>query len=767
MRKRETDLYGDTSETTVAFVSTFPPRRCGIGTFTADLARALIDRLGGPDRVFVTALHNEPRPFDYPAVVKYVIDENNLQSYREAADYLNISKATVINIQHEYGIFGGEDGEYVLTLARNLKKPLVTTLHTISLEPTARQKEIARELAQASQSLVVMTQRAVQILDDIYGIDPAICRVIPHGVPDVDLGDRDRAKAKFHLEDRIVLSTFGLISPRKGIENVIDALPAIVGRYPEVVYVIFGATHPEVKRLYGEQYRLMLQRRVRDLGVEKHVIFHNRFATQQELIEFLQATDIYITPYPNRNQIVSGTLAYALATGKAIVSTPYLHAEEVLADGRGILVDFNDPKGISREVIRLLDHPEQRAELEQKAYALGRTMVWREVARGYLSVFREVEEKFEVSPLREEIRQRILPSRLIPQITLRHLRLLTDDTGIIQHGYYSVPNRHTGYTTDDNARALIVADMHHRQFEDEASVRLAARYLSFLHYAQREDGTFHNFLGYDRQWLDERGSEDAFGRAFWALGYTWAAKPNPGMRQASEEMLTRALPHLRRLRSIRARAYTLLGIEHVVLSGQTAAPYSESGLWLADSLVSAFEGHRKDDWQWFEDGLYYDNGKLPQALFAAYRAFGEERYRDVGEATLDFLTAQLDRGNYFSLIGNRGWYSYGERPAEFDEQPIDAASLVEVYAEAYRATRDTRYLTLLEKAIGWFMGRNSVGLPLYDFTTGGCYDGLEKNSVNYNQGAESTISFLLAALTFNEIISIAPDFRGERMTKAA
>ncbi len=767
MRKRETDLYGDSGDIHVAFVSTYPPRRCGIGTFTADLTRAMIDRLGDAERVFVLAVHNDPMPFDYPPVVKHVIDQHNLLSYRDAADYLNISKASVVNIQHEYGIFGGDDGEYVLTLARNLKKPLVTTLHTVSLEPSPREKEIARELADLSDAVVVMAQRAVDILSEKYGIAKEKCRVIPHGVPDVDIGDSERAKTKFHLENHTVVSTFGLISPGKGIEHVIDALPEVVRKHPEVVYVVFGATHPEVKKQQGEQYRLMLQQRVRDRGVEKHVVFHNRFATKQELIDFLRATDVYITPYPNPNQIVSGTLAYALATGKAVISTRYLYAEEVLSDGRGILVDFNDPDGIARAINRLLDHPELLAKLQQKAYELGRTMVWSEVARRYLVAYRDVQEQFKVSPLREEIRKRILPSRVVPRITLRHLRLLTDGTGVIQHGFFTVPNRHTGYTTDDNARALIVAVMHHRQFEEDRSLRLASHYLSFLHYAQREDGFFHNFLGYDRCWLDDRGSEDAYGRAVWALGCTFALATNRGLKQASEVLLRRALPHARQLQFLRAKAYTLLGLTQVVLSGTRTPPYTELGVQLADALVDAYDEHAKDDWRWFEDGLYYDNGKLPQALLMASRAFEEKRYREVGEEALAFLTESVDRGTYFSLVGNRGWHKYGEERAEFDEQPIDAASLVEAYAEAYRATRKPNYLALLDKAVGWFLGRNVLGVPLYDFTTGGCYDGLEKQGVNYNQGAESTICFLLAALTYSEIISAAPDFRGEMMTRAA
>jgi glycosyltransferase involved in cell wall biosynthesis len=767
MRKRETDLYGDSSDTFVAFVSTYPPRRCGIGTFTADLTRAMIDRLGDPERVFVLALHNDPMPYDYPPAVKYVIDQNNLLSYRDAADYLNISKASVVNIQHEYGIFGGDDGEYVLTLARNLKKPLVTTLHTVSLEPSPREKEIARELADLSDAVVVMAQRAVDILSEKYGVAKEKCRVIPHGVPDVDIGDPERAKTKFHLENHTVISTFGLISPGKGIEHVIDALPEVVDKHPEVVYVIFGATHPEVKKLQGEEYRLMLQRRVRDRGLEQHVVFHNRFATKQELIEFLQATDIYVTPYPNRNQIVSGTLAYALATGKAIVSTRYLYAEEVLSEGRGILVNFSDTKGIANALKRLLDNPQLLKELQQKAYELGRTMVWPEVARRYLALYRDVEEEFEVSPRRAEIRKRILPSRAIPRITLKHLGLLTDGTGVIQHGFFTVPNRHTGYTTDDNARALLVAVMHHRQFEEERSLRMAAHYLSFLHFAQRQDGNFHNFLNYNREWLDEVGSEDAFGRAVWALGYTYAVAPSRGLKQASESLLLRALPHAKNLEALRAKAYTLLGLAHVVLSGTRTPPYSETAVHLADALVDTYQNHRKDDWEWFEEGLYYDNAKMPQALFIAFRAFGDKRYKEVAKKTLTFLTETLDKGTYFSLVGNRGWHRYGQEPAEFDEQPIDAASLVEAYAEAYRATRDSHYLGLLEKAVGWFLGRNSVGVPLYDFTTGGCYDGLEKNGVNYNQGAESTISFLLAVLTYSEILSVAPDFRSELMTKAA
>ena len=739
---------------TVAFIGNHLPRQCGIATFTTDLCDAVTSELGDEKRTLVVAATNVPATYSYPERVRFEIRQNVRADYRQAADFINFSDTSIVCLQHEYGIFGGDDGHYILSLLRNLKKPVVTTLHTILQNPSDGQRELLSEIAGISAGVVVMNRMARQMLEDVYGIFPDKIFFIPHGVPDVPFVDPNFYKSKFAVDGRDVILTFGLMSPSKGLEYVLEALPSVVKKYPEVAYIILGATHPEVRKTYGEDYRLSLQRMVEDGGLTDHVIFHNHFVTLEELCEFLCAADIYVTPYLNAEQIVSGTLAYAAATGKAIISTPYLYAQELLADDRGILVDFRDSKAIAAALDKFLRNRRDIHQYRKRLYEHTRSMVWKEVARAYLSLFARIRQEYLSRPVTTVLRRKTIPITRLPEPDLSHLIRMTDDTGLIQHCLFAVPRRHTGYCVDDNARALIVATMNYAQFQNEESLELIDCYLSFLQYCEQEDGWFHNFVNYDRSFADERGSEDCVGRALWALGYIIQQRATTESTRAVAKLLfDRSIGCTAEFKHPRPKAFALIGCHHYLKRLEGALDIRHTAEKLAQSLVREYEEASSDEWQWFGDSLTYDNGRLPKALYLAYITTGEKKWLDVAEKTQAFLTENLIRGGHLSLAGNRGWLKKGKRRSRFAQQPIDAASMVDLYHAALAATGDSKYKELLRLAFDWFLGKNDLSAQLYDFSTGGCSDGLEATGPNRNQGAEATVSFLMALHTTTEVMS--------------
>ncbi len=732
----------------IAFVGNYLPRQCGIATFTTDLCEAVA--AAAPEATcFAIPINDRPEGYAYPPRVWFEIPEEDLTAYRRAAEFLNINDVDVVCLQHEYGIFGGPAGSHVLTLVRELRMPVVTTLHTILQEPGDEQRAVLEELAALSDRLVVMTQRGKEFLQTIYGVPESKIDVIPHGIPDVPFVDPNFYKDRFGVEGKTVLLTFGLLSRNKGIEYVIEALPAVLERHPEVVYIVLGATHPHVRQREGESYRLFLQRRVRELGIEAHVIFHNRFVSLEELVEFIGATDIYLTPYLNREQITSGTLAYTVGCGKAVISTPYWHAEELLANGRGMLVPFRDAQAIAEAVNWLLDHETERHAMRKRAYLYGRQMVWPEVARRYL-------ESFARARARGTTRTRVAIPTLnqrpgdLPVLKLDHLKRLTDDTGILQHATYTVPNYDEGYTTDDNARALIVAVLLEELGGKTATEapELATRYLAFLWHAfNPETGRFRNFLDYNRNWLEAVGSEDSHARALWGLGYVVGRSRRPGLWKLASRLFEAALPAALRFSNPRAWAFTILGIQEYLRRFYGDRTAQQARRKLGDRLFKHYQKHRQDDWCWFEDRLTYANARLPQALLMAGKWVGRQQWVEAGLEALRWLVqVQLDEQGYFAPIGNDGFYTRGQRRPYFDQQPIEACATVSACLEAFRITNDSSWYREAQRAFDWFLGRNRLGLALYDPLTGGCCDGLQPNGVNENQGAESTLAFLMALL---------------------
>lgn len=735
----------------IAFVGNYIPRQCGIATFTTDLLNAVSAEAPSIE-CWTVAMNDIPQGYPYPKEVRFEINQRVLGEYRLAADFLNVNRVDVVCLQHEYGIFGGEYGAYILELLSELRMPIVSTLHTVLQNPSAGQYSVLRRICQLSDRVVVMSYRAIEILKDIYKIPEEKIVMIPHGIPDVPFVDPNFYKDQFGVEGKKVILTFGLLSPGKGIEYMIEALPAIVKRHPDVVYIILGATHPHIRRDQGESYRLFLQRKARELGVDDHLIFHNRFVSLEELCEFLGATDIYVTPYLNKEQIVSGTLAYAMGAGKATVSTPYWYAEEMLSNGRGCLVPFRDSQAIAERVIELLDNEIERHAMRKRAYTFCREMVWKEVARKYLEVFATVKAERERSPRALFFTKEIafLPEE-IPQPRLEHLVRLTDNVGILQHAKYIVPNRHHGYCTDDNARALIavlLAKDVDTQIEQEFLTNLACTYLGFLLHAFDESiGRFRNFMGYDRTWLEAVGSEDSHGRAVWALGEAVALADSEEIRATAIELFLKALPVVLDFSSPRAWASTLVGIHSYLQRFPGDLEVRRIRDIIAHRLYDLYRRNAHGDWPWIEDIVSYGNGKIPQALIVSGYDMNDGELIQAGLHSLEWLIKiQTDPKGHFVPIGNNGWFTRSGFRARFDQQPIEAQEMIEALKDAYLVTADEIWIDHAQMCLEWFLGRNDLSVPLYDYRTGGCFDGLTPTGPNRNQGAESTLAWLLSLL---------------------
>jgi glycosyltransferase involved in cell wall biosynthesis len=731
----------------IAFVGDHLPRKCGIATFTSDLLAA-VAAAHPQSQCFSVSVNDIKGGYEYPEVVRFEIEEQDLSSYLRAADFLNISDVDIVCLQHEFGIFGGLAGGHILALLRELRMPVVTTFHTILREPKADQRRVMHELVALSTRLVVMAERGRQMLQEIYQAPPAKIDLIPHGIPDVGFVDSTDFKDQFGVEGRVVLLTFGLLSPNKGIEYVLNALPHILPEFPDVVYIVLGATHPNELREHGEAYRFSLEILAKKNKLEKNVIFYNRFVELENLKEFIGAADLYITPYLNEAQITSGALAYTFGAGKVVVSTPYWHAAELLAEGRGVLVPFGDAPAIAREVIGLLRDDTRRHAIRKNAYKLGREMVWSNVARLYMRSF-ELSRIGGAARSRKSLATKTLDQkpRELPELKLSHLSRMTDSTGIFQHAIFTVPNFSEGYCTDDNARAFILAVLLSELGEEPERVRtLATTYAAFLHHAfDLRVKRFHNHLSFDRRWLDEQGSEDCQGRALWALGVGVGRSPYRSFQIMAGQLFALALPALTEFSSPRAWALGLIGIHEYLrrLSGDSLVNQTREAL--TSRLMELFERTAQPDWCWFEEELTYDNAKLPHALILSGRATGQQAVLERGLQALRWLTElQISEKGHFRSIGTNGFYRRGGVRANFDQQPIEAQAMVSACLEAYRATSDLWWYDQAQRAFDWFIGGNDLGLELCSPKTGGCRDGLHVDRVNLNQGAESTVAFLLS-----------------------
>ena len=726
----------------ILYVSTYPPRECGIATFTKDLTTAMDKKFNPTLKSKILAVNeNGSSIYNYNSKVTMQLNESDIENYIGAAERINRNdKIKLVCIEHEFGIFGGEEnGEFLIPFLEKLEKPVVVTLHSVVPDPSEERLRVMKAIAKRSKAITVMAGVAVEILTSVYGIDKRKIHVVHHGVPTVDfLKNNSDVKKSLGLENRTVISTFGLINKGKGIEYVIKALPEIVKRYPDVLYLVIGETHPVVRKHEGEEYRNKLIRLVKRLGLKDNVKFYNKYLTLEEIIEYLKASDIYVYSALDRNQIVSGTLAYAMSAGKAVVATPSLHAKEMLANNRGILVKFQNAKSIENAFDTLLGDSKVKKKMEKDAYDYTRQMTWSNVATNYLEVFKKLISVKKTIGLRK-----------IPSVKMNHLITLTDDTGIIQHAKHSVANRSTGYTLDDNTRALIVATMHFDFSRSERSLKLISTYLSYIHHSQMENGELHNLMSYDKKLLDKVGSEDSFGRTLWACGRLMNSKVTSGLKENAKFIFDNALKNIDNLESVRSRVFSLIGLYHYykVFNDENINTLI---VRLADSLVSNYENNTNKDWNWFEDSITYSNGKIPEALFLAYEITKNEKYLEIAENSLKFLSSLIVLNGKLVLIGHKGWYMRGGERAYYDQQPVDASSMVQVYMTAYEITGKEEYSENAFLAFQWFLGRNTLNQMVYDEATGGCYDGLLPECINLNQGAESTISYLLARLSLEK-----------------
>ena len=731
----------------VAFLGDYLPRKCGIATFTTDLRCAVAAEFPAL-RCLVVPVNDLADGYDYPAEVRFEIAEQDLPSYLRAADFLNITDVDVVCVEHEFGIFGGPAGSHVLALLRELRMPIVTTLHTVLREPNEEQRRVMRDLIRLSTRLVVMSERGREFLLDVYQAPAAKIDLIPHGIPDMPFADPNYFKDEFGVAGKQVLLTFGLLSPNKGIEYALRALPEIIREFPNVIYIVLGQTHPNLLRNEGEAYRLSLERLAKDLGVQKNVVFFNRFVELEELMRFIGAADIYLTPYLTEAQITSGTLAYAFGAGNAVVSTPYWHAAELLTAERGKLVPFRDAPAIAIAVVELLRDETLRHTMRKNAYKLGRDMVWSRVAQLYAQSFAQARQDHSFigrksSPIKTLDES---PGQL-PEMKLDHLFRMSDSTGIFQHASFTVPNFGEGYCTDDNARALVLTLMLKKLGHD--SPRLCAKgatYAAFLNHAfDQKRGRFRNFMSFDRHWLEEVGSEDCQGHALWALGLCVSQAGQGSFQMLAAQLFEQALPVAAEFVSPRAWAFTLIGIDEYLRrfgGDRRASQIRES---LTAKLMQRYADAATDDWHWFEEVVSYANAKLPHAMILNGRCMSNAAMLELGLKTLRWLTKiQTSATGAFRPIGSNGFYQRSQERAQFDQQPIEAQATISACIEAYHATGDMFWVAEARRAFEWFLGRNDLGIALYDPGTGGCRDGLHVDRLSQNQGAESTLAFLLS-----------------------
>jgi len=740
----------------VAVIGNYLPRQCGIATFTTDLVDSITAE--APDiNCWAVVMNDKPEGYPYPEKVRFEINQNKLADYSVAAQFVNISQTDIVSLQHEYGIFGGQAGSHLLKLLGDLRMPVVTTLHTVLKDPAPEYRNVMGKLSDLSDKLVVMSRKACDFLKDIYGVPEEKIAFIHHGIPDTPFIDSSFYKDKFGVEGKKVLLTFGLLSPNKGIEDMLQALPAVIEKHPDVVYIILGATHPHVLKLHGDAYRIMLQQLVRKLGIGEHVIFQNRFVALKELCEFLGIADIYVTPYLEKAQIASGTLAYAMGTGKAVVSTPYWYAAEMLAEGRGRMVPFRDPHALAEQISDLFDNDAERHAIRKKAYTFCREAIWKEVSRKYLQVFNEARQNRIRKPRPrysyvEDITA--ITNFELPEIKLDHLKSLTDDTGILQHATYTIPHRTHGYCTDDNARALLVAAMGQKYLGANGLGLdlLSGHYLGFLLYAYNEEnGRFRNFMSYSRRWTEETGSEDSHGRALWCLGRAVSFLDDPGHLAMNATLFSKALPAAENFHSPRAVAFCLVGIHGYLQKFSGDSEVGRIRKVLADRLFNQFKNNATDDWPWLENTLNYANGKLSHALLLSGHGMQRNDMIIMGLNSLKWLLAIQTESNHFVPIGSNGWYERSGTKARFDQQPVEANAMVDACVEAFNITRDRIWFDNAVMSFNWFLGHNDLNMSLYDPKTGGCRDGLMADGINQNQGAESSLAWLLSLMTLQKL----------------
>jgi glycosyltransferase involved in cell wall biosynthesis len=740
----------------IAVIGNSLPRRCGIATFTTDLQQAISTSRPNLDTCIV-AMTDHGQIYEYPAAVAFEVKDDNIDAYVRAADFLNAGRFDAVCLQHEFGIFGGEAGAHILVLLSRLTMPVVTTFHTVLAKPTDAQRAVLERIVEASSKVVVMAKKGHELLRSVYRVPDDKIEVIAHGIPDVAFVGSDAAKAKLGFDGRSVILTFGLLSPNKGIEVMIDAMPSILKRRADAVYVVLGATHPNLVRDQGESYRESLMARVHELGVEKHVVFLDQFVDQARLLEFISMCDVYVTPYLNEAQMTSGTLAYSFGLGKPVVSTPYWHARELLADGRGILVPFGDAKAIGSEIAELLTDEVRREAMCKRAYAVSRTMTWARTAERYMSVFENARQGHWLKVIaRSDTGSPEPRSPAAPEMQIGHFLSMCDDTGLFQHAVHSVPDRSHGYCVDDNARALLLACALNNPGEQRLSEVLTARFAAFVQHAWNPDTRrFRNFMGFNRAWLEDTGSEDSHARTLWALGECARRDANPSRRRWAASLFAEALPTAENFRSPRAWAFTLLGLAAYCAVAPDDLHAHEVRHLLADRLMSALAAVETPGWVWFEEGLSYDNARLPQALMLTGMATQTPGYVDAGLRSLRWLmTQQTAPAGHFRPVGTAGFGDQRKHPRAFDQQPVEATATIAACLTAWRADGDAEWKAIATRVFGWFLGSNDLSVALVDPHTGSCRDGLHPDRANENRGGESVLSYLLSLAEIRQLARV-------------
>ncbi len=733
-----------------AMIGNFPPRKCGIATFTRDSFESL--RAAAPGASWsLVAMEDPSGGHAYQRPVTHVIPQDDIAAYERVADDLNRSGVEVVFVQHEFGIFGGDSGAHLLVLLRRLHMPVVTTLHTVLEKPSPQQKLVLDAIIRHSASVIVMTEMGADILKRVHGAGPRKVHVIPHGAPERPFSSPEPFKAPLGLSGSKVLMTFGLLSPNKGLETIVRALPAILERHPDTVYLIAGATHPHLLARDGEAYREGLVELARSLGVAENLRFVNRYLGDEELVDLLQAADLYVTPYLTEAQITSGTLAYAIAVGKPVISTPYWHAKEALADGVGVICPFNDTRAFTREIIGLLSDDTRREAMARRAYRAGEPSRWRRVASetiGLATAARGANDKRVEGAFRTLARPK-----------LDGLILMSDDCGVLQHSRFGAPDRRHGYCTDDNARALgLMARMAQDGALDPAAARLATSCAAFVSHAWNvETGRFRNFMGFDRRWLDEGGSDDCCARTLEALCLVSRHRPHEGLAEWAADLAREVIRHAGEWTSVRARALTIramLSAEGGIVSAEEAQAHIGAA---ASVLMSAALKGREEGHDWFEPCFAYDNARLPEALMLAGERLQDPDMLSMGIELHDrIMKRQMSPKGWFMPVATSCFDNDGAEHVHFDQQPIEALATVEACFTAWRVTGDTRHCADARMTFNWFGGHNVHGLALARPDDGICYDGLTVAGLNRNHGAESILSYHLAAIVIREFLLRLP-----------
>jgi glycosyltransferase involved in cell wall biosynthesis len=739
----------------LAFIGNSLPRHCGIATFTTDLQQAISTSRSDLETTIV-AMTDHGQAYDYPAPVALQIRDGSIEDYVRAADFLNAGRFDTVCLQHEFGIFGGEAGAHILVLLSRLTMPVVTTFHTVLAKPTSGQRAVMEAIIEASSRVVVMARKGRELLRSVYQVADDKIEVIAHGIPDVAFVGPEAAKARLGFAGRSVILTFGLLSPNKGIEVMIDAMPSILSRRPDAVYVVLGATHPNLVRDQGEAYRESLTARVRELGVVDHVVFLDQFVDQGTLLEFISMCDVYVTPYLNEAQMTSGTLAYSFGLGKPVVSTPYWHARELLADGRGVLIPFGDAAAAGSAIAELLTDDTRREAMCKRAYAASRSMTWRRTAERYLSVFETALQGHWLKTFARPDKISLLPepqSSAAPDMQIGHFLSMCDDTGLFQHAVHSVPDRSHGYCVDDNARALLLACALNNPGERPLPEILTARFAAFVQHAWNPDAKrFRNFMGFNRNWLEDFGSEDSHGRTLWALGECARSDASPSRRRWAAVLFAEALPAAAAFSSPRAWGFTLLGLDAYCAVVANDLHAREVRLVLADRLITILASVEKPDWVWFEAGLSYDNARLPQALLLTGMATRTPGYTDAGLRSLHWLmTQQTAPSGHFRPVGSASFGEQRQPPRAFDQQPLEATATIAACLAASRADGDAEWNVIATRVFAWFLGSNDLSTALVDLETGSCCDGLHPDRANENLGGESVLSYLLGLAEIRQL----------------